>query len=1184
MELTIYNQQGAARLTVSPDTSSVVTEKIMGEYSVTLNCTHTAYVPLDVNDYIEVDGVRYTLKLPYRPTMKNTQTYKYAVKFYAPIHDAESTLFLFVADGDTKSEFSLTAGPREHMQLLVDNLNRHAGKALWSLGTIISAESATIDYNNVNCWDAAFGSNGIAAAFETELWADGYVLNLVKCETGIPVELGYMQGLTSLQPDASNVAFFTRLYPLGSTRNIDPAKYGSQRLQLPDGVKYVDRGVDKYGVIEHIEESAFSAIFPQYVGTVSAVRAAKQTNEDGEEYTVYYIKDSSMTWNPDDYTIAGLVKKISFLTGDMAGYGDEDGAFEANWHNDTREWEIINIYPADGMQIPGGVIVPKVGDKFAPWNFRMPDEYVRMAEQNFKTAVDNYLDATDVDANKYTGDTDYIYCDKNDVPLHAGQSVTLLSEYFTGGQKTTRIIESTRKLNNLSQATIVCADKVETSWKKSVDGQLDSLEYLIQQQQGATGSVDIIKTTDRKTPTNYNVFSALRSQMEHLSKRNPDIAQAAITFLKGLYAGEWSQGSKGVGIYQDGDGNWHIETDYLDVRLKFTAKEVEIQRFYHISGAQIKSSANLQCVRVEDVGNAYRCYMNTVSDEGVKIYNQFKVNDQAYVQTFNIVQQADGTLGNHFLWRLVTAVGEDYIDMSKTVAASGSDVPKVGDAIVQLGYRGTDDPNRQTAVIDAGAGNGSPYYRQYTGINSFSLPAPETQLKPGDNLFTGQVKIQPGSTGAANLTDLPDEVYKAVQIGGENLLMNTAFTGDYQPIDLKAGTSLSAGTDMYSPQLMGWSGTASIVTEDSFPAGYAVERCDLSQVVQLINGETYVCGYWAKGGSYVEITLGSETVRQAVTADKQFYSAKIQYSGSGAFRIKSDARVYMIKLERGTVATDWCPNVNDAPEVTSQFKSLWYIQQALQASTKILGGLILSSMIQLGEWENGIMQRVTAGISGIWNDDSDVSFWSGGTYEQAIATVNMIISGKTPTDADWKNLAKFVVTHGGDLIIRGYVYALGGVFRGTVYAESGEFNGLVRTAKDGKRIEINPETQTIKMYTAQGKETVTLYFQNDGDDWDYGYGIFRKYINGQLVMQSAITPEGIQVKDYVDNTQVNHSAIESIFRHNGNTILRIGQVKNFTSASDYEMLARISSSVWPTMDNAGGDVYIDNNGFLKIKK
>ena len=100
-------------------------------------------------------------------------------------------------------------------------------------------------------------------------------------------------------------------------------------------------------------------------------------------------------------------------------------------------------------------------------------------------------------------------------------------------------------------------------------------------------------------------------------------------------------------------------------------------------------------------------------------------------------------------------------------------------------------------------------------------------------------------------------------------------------------------------------------------------------------------------------------------------------------------------------------------------------------------------MIMLGKWVDGVMEKVNAGISGIYNDDTDVAMWSGGTFEQAIATVQKLLGGEIPTDEEWKSLAKFVATHGGDIFLRGYIYALGGVFRGTIYAKDGEFNGKV---------------------------------------------------------------------------------------------------------------------------------------------
>ena len=357
-----------------------------------------------------------------------------------------------------------------------------------------------------------------------KMWADGYVINLCKAERGEMVELGYLQGLTNLaQEDNGEVKFFTRLFPLGSTRNINAAKYGYSRLQLPDRSLYVDKNVDLYGVKEETEETAFSEIFPKYIGTISSVRSEEKENEEGRKYTVYYFKDNGMNWNPKDYEIPDLDYMLKFQTGELAGRGT-DGSFQAAWHEDTKEWEIINVYPDDTTQIPGGTIIPTPGDQYIPWNFAMPQEYITEAEQEYKQAVDDYLNTYSFDPNKYTGTTDRNYIEKNHTPLHIGWNVRLLSDqYFgaIGGYKDTRITKVQRKLNDLCQATITCSDEVGTGWKSSVDNSLNSLRYEVARQ-AEQYVYDIIKSFETKTPSDNNVFSALKSLKTLLRKDQSD--------------------------------------------------------------------------------------------------------------------------------------------------------------------------------------------------------------------------------------------------------------------------------------------------------------------------------------------------------------------------------------------------------------------------------------------------------------------------------------------------------------------------------------------------------------------------------------------------------------------------------------------------------------------------------------
>ena len=582
MELKIYSGAGSLKLTASPNSSSTVSEEVMGEYCVSAAFTHTAFVLLDVNDYAVVDGVKYKVRSTYRPKQKNTQTYEYNVKLYAPIHDAEDALFLFQADGEITTEFSYDGDPRAHLQLWVDNMNRIAGQELWSIGTVITGDYKTIEYKNIYCWDAAFGNNGIAAAFGTEMWADGYVINLCKAKRGDRVSLGYLQGLTSLaQEENGEVRFFTRLFPLGSTRNIDASRYGHARLQLPSGAVYVDKNTDLYGIKDGYEEEAFAGIYPKYAGTVTSVRTEKLTNEEGRAYTVYYFKDNGMDFNPADYEIPDYVKMVSFQTGELAGRGNEEGAFQANWHEDTQEWEIINVYPDDTTQLPGGEIVPKVGDTYIPWNFTLPQEYIDAAEQEYAEAVDDYLSTYSFDTKKYNGTTDRNYIETNSTPLKVGWNVRLLStEYFTGGYKDTRITKVVRKLNDLCQATLTCTDRIGTGWKRTLENHLDSLQYELARKT-EQAIIDIIKTTDTKTPSDYNVYSALRARLEFLSKTHPETMPFLMTFLDGIVIGEhgFAGGLAGFGARIDKKGYGEMRGlrlwEWLEVpELRFNRVEI----------------------------------------------------------------------------------------------------------------------------------------------------------------------------------------------------------------------------------------------------------------------------------------------------------------------------------------------------------------------------------------------------------------------------------------------------------------------------------------------------------------------------------------------------------------------------------------------------------------------------------
>lgn len=288
---------------------------------------------------------------------------------------------------------------------------------------------------------------------------------------------------------------------------------------------------------------------------------------------------------------------------------------------------------------------------------------------------------------------------------------------------------------------------------------------------------------------------------EYLSKVREDTARKLITFLEGINAkgtstlegirligdllsSSFSAGSTGFGIYKDAQGSYHLDVDFVDIRKKLTANEIQVQRSYYVGGRQwVTPGAGIICISVEDAGTAYRCRFKTTNADGRTIKNMIKADDMAICETFNLESQ-NGALGNHYYWRLVTSVGSDYIDLSKSVCASGSGVPQPGDEIVHLGNKS--DVTRQGAVCHDSVTPGGPYIRVYKGIKDFSLPEPYIDLNPTDSVIRARYINE--ATGK-DLTDEMDSVKADVALVRQQTDKEyTLWFFDYAPVSDKAPT------------------------------------------------------------------------------------------------------------------------------------------------------------------------------------------------------------------------------------------------------------------------------------------------------------------------------------------------------------------------------------------------------------
>ena len=730
MELKVYNRKGVLKLTVSPSDNSTRQKRLMGDHMLSLSFTAFECVPLEVYDYVDFEGVRFWITEEYAPKQTSTVEWEYDCKFYGIESLMRQALVLKIVDGENDPIFSLTAPAREHMALIVANINRQMGTTDWKVGEVLSTENLTLDYEGTYCDEAL---SMLAEAAKTEFWTDGMTVNLCRCEYGDEAVLGYDNGLVSLEREsADNVKFFTRLFPIGSTRNIDPEEYGYSRLQLPGRRSYVEQNTQQ-GIVEHYERDAFSGIYPRRIGTLSGVRSEQHTDEDGEPFTIYYVKDTSLTFDPNSYEIGGLVKQMTFQSGELNGRD-----FEVNYDTKTREFEIITQWPYDDdTQLPGGLLIPKVGDEYILWNIRMPKEYYTLAEQEFAEAVDEYLREHDQDRYVYKGRTDYVEVARRRLTLDVGRRVRLESdEYFPGtGYRTSRITSISQNVQYPSEMDIEVSDVLGKGALEKIDEELGEVRHYAKT--ASAGLPDIVRSWENTPASDFNLFSAKRSRKEFLNKRENDTAQGLITFEQGLRLGGFKSGAAGGeidaagnaellsvvvrsllrspsfvdGLFgsgwqleMDADGISHLAVDRLTVRQTMRVLELLVEKVRSVGGELVVSAADGKVSGV-DMDAAGQHYLLTF-----EMGCPFVAGDLVRCKV-------EGGAASKSYWVEIASVEGGVA----TVAASefGDALPAVGDECVLMGS--TSDPQRQGLILISATDDGQPRIDVMSGVSGKTL-------------------------------------------------------------------------------------------------------------------------------------------------------------------------------------------------------------------------------------------------------------------------------------------------------------------------------------------------------------------------------------------------------------------------------------------------------------------------------
>ncbi len=248
---------------------------------------------------------------------------------------------------------------------------------------------------------------------------------------------------------------------------------------------------------------------------------------------------------------------------------------------------------------------------------------------------------------------------------------------------------------------------------------------------------------------------------------------------------------------KDGEG-YTMYIDNLHVRNTMTAQTLKIEETTYVGGKLVLTpGSGIECTKVEsgtfENSSGYKCYF-TSELNGIKKYNTFQVGDLALCENFNNNK-------HKFYWREVAECGENYIVLSNVSGKyhSASDIPEVGDTIVQCGniYGG----ERASAIVLSTVEIGSPFIAQYKNIITFEWTKPVTRLSDDGNIITGTLKTDSGKDVEKYINDTNDTIEKLQEgmqaLGDDNFVI---WQADYPSPKTDAGTiSEELAWDSYAP-------------------------------------------------------------------------------------------------------------------------------------------------------------------------------------------------------------------------------------------------------------------------------------------------------------------------------------------------------------------------------------------------
>jgi len=441
-------QSNEVRALVEPDSGNGQTKEINAQNAVELTFSLPLYIDFRVGDHATIFSETYTVTV--RPTRAKLykRDYGYTLTMEGEQHKLGRTPYMQLDFGNelTESNFFVNAKPRVFLELILRNLQQQFPGDNWKIGQVLDAEEKNIPFTDQNCLEAI---NTLAEQFGTEWHIDGdtHTINLIKRQigTGLNLATGEGQALLSITESAlDNSNHVTRLYARGGSQNIGSQYRGGYKNIRMD-VPYVEKYIDQFGV--WAKAVTYDDIFPKRTGAVTSVTSP------------FIFTDDAMDFNVNTQLMPGVSAKITFQTGQLAGYTFEIA--EDGYDPATKTFTILKNTDEQTLDIPSETLHAEIGDKYILTDIIMPQSYVTEAEKAVKQKAVADLNAG-LAGVKYDVACNPFFFKNNGDKVKLGAIVNIdVPEMEISGQQ--RIVSFTRNIRQPEVFTMQLADERKES-------------------------------------------------------------------------------------------------------------------------------------------------------------------------------------------------------------------------------------------------------------------------------------------------------------------------------------------------------------------------------------------------------------------------------------------------------------------------------------------------------------------------------------------------------------------------------------------------------------------------------------------------------------------------------------------------------------------------------------------------